>query len=72
MEQPVGAAGQAIAMGFNNWVAGRLKERANIQKQAQLYKEEFGGKRSSYEDADGRGPKGGRGRGRGTRKGQSR
>ena len=36
MEQPVGVAGQAVTMGFNNWVAGKLKERANIQKQARL------------------------------------
>ena len=37
MEQPVGAAGQAVTMDFNNWVAGKLKGRANIQKQARLY-----------------------------------
>ena len=42
MEQPVGAYGQAVTMEFNNWVAGKLKERSNIQKQARLYKEESG------------------------------
>ena len=62
MEQPVGAAGQAVTMDFNNWVAGKLKERANIQKQARLCREEFGGRRRAVKgDA---GEKGDKDRGR--------
>ena len=45
MEQPVGAAGPAVTMDFTNWISGKLKERANVQKQARLYREEFGGRR---------------------------
>ena len=47
MEQNVGATGQAVTLTFNNWVASKLKDRANVQKLTRLYKEEFGGDRGS-------------------------
>ena len=47
MEQSVGATGQAVTLTFNNWVASKLKDRANVQKLTRLYKEEFGGNRGS-------------------------
>ena len=67
MEQPVGASGQAVTMDFTNWISSKLKERANVQKQARLYREEFGGRRGRGSgDKGGHDDKGrGRGRGRG-------
>eukprot|EP00435_Cladocopium_sp_Y103_P063995 s293_g25.t1 len=41
MEQPIGAGGEAQTLKFSEWVGTRLKEKATIQKQARLYKEEF-------------------------------
>ena len=68
MEQPVGAAGPAVTMDFTNWISGKLKERANVQKQARLYREEFGGRRDrgnyGKNDSDDRARGRGRGRGR--------
>lgn len=67
MEQPIGPSGEAVTLKFSEWVGARLKERATVQKQARLYKEEFSKK---YGDGDagrgqGRGSGDGRGRGRG-------
>ena len=73
MEQPVGVSGQAVTLGFNNWLAGRLKDRANVQKQARLYREEFGGRRpgGTAGSGDEQGWRG-RGRGRGAPKGKAK
>ena len=71
MEQPVGDGGQAVTLGFNNWVASRLKEKANIQKQARLFKEEFGSTRAQASDDRG-GRARGRGRGRGNPKAKNK
>ena len=43
-ESPVTAQGQAYVSAVNSWIADRLKERSQIQKQARLYREEFGGR----------------------------
>lgn len=40
IEAPVTAQGSAATRGLDAWVTERLKERANIQKQARLYREE--------------------------------
>lgn len=41
LEDPIGAGGEANTSTFNNWLAGKLKEKANIAKQSRLFKEEF-------------------------------
>lgn len=41
-ETPLGPQGQAHVSKVTAWVTDRLKERAQIQKQARLFKEEFG------------------------------
>lgn len=46
MESGIGTAGEARAVKFQEWVGGRLKDRAQVQKQARLYKEEFGRRRT--------------------------
>ena len=43
-ESPVTAQGQAYVSAVNSWITGRLKERSQIQKQARLCREEFGGR----------------------------
>ena len=68
MEQPVGEHGQAVTLGFNNWLASKLKDRANVQKQARLYREEFGSRRGKGGEDELRG----KGRGRGRSKGNSK
>jgi hypothetical protein len=82
MVSPVSAAGQAQTLKFTEWVTGRLKELANIKKQARLYHEEFrggggGGRRGggrSGSDGGGRGAQpqeeGGGGRGGRGRRGR--
>lgn len=65
MEQPIGSGGEAAVLKFSEWLGGRLKERATVQKQARLYREEFGNKRSGGDPEDGGGTGKGRGRGRG-------
>ena len=74
MEQPVGSYGQAVPMEFNNWVAGKLKEKANIQKQARFYKEEFGSRRQTggEDQVGGRGRGDPKGRGRGGAKSKAK
>lgn len=77
LEDPVGAGGEAVTSVFNTWVASKLKEKANVSKQARLYKEEFrqhGSGRGSQADdnPDVKGDRRGRGRGRGrTGRGQA-
>ena len=63
MEQSVGVSGEAQVTGFTEWVSSKLKERAQVQKQARLYREEFRGRGAGNEAAtwDERG----RGRGKG-------
>lgn len=41
-EAPVTQGGSAQVTALNSWVTERLKERANIQKQARLFREEYG------------------------------
>ena len=68
MEQTIGSTGEALTMKFNEWVGGKLKERAQVQKQARLYKEEFG--RKTALSSDGAEIPKGKGRGRGQPKGK--
>ena len=56
MEAPISSAGQAQTIKFNEWVTCRLKDMANIKKQARLYNEEFRSR-----GRGGRGGGGGRG-----------
>jgi hypothetical protein len=42
LEEAVDGSGKASVLKFNEWVSGRMKERAGVQKAARLYKEEFG------------------------------
>ena len=64
MEQAVGVGGEAQVNTFTEWVSSKLKERAQVQKQARLYKEEF--KRKSGGEASESEQKGrGKGRGKG-------
>lgn len=65
MEQPLGPSGEAQVLRFSEWVGSRLKERAQVQKHARLYREEFSRKKVSSDDQDGDGRGRGRGRGRG-------
>jgi hypothetical protein len=53
-EAPIGAQGQAVVPAINSWITERLKERANIQKQSRLYREEFNrrGKKGGDVDED--------------------
>ena len=52
-ETPIAAQGQAYVSAITSWVTEKLKERSQIQKQARLFKEEFGrrgGKKFGDED----------------------
>ena len=49
MEQPIGAGGEAQTLKFSEWIGNRLKEKATIQKQSRLYKEEFSKRRQGSE-----------------------
>ena len=70
MEAPISSAGQAQTLKFNEWVTCRLKDMANIKKQARLYNEEF---RSRGRGAGGGGGHdGGAGGGRGDGGGDDR
>eukprot|EP00435_Cladocopium_sp_Y103_P025473 s1233_g6.t1 len=69
MESGVGVSGEARTVKFQEWIGTKLKERAQVQKQARLYKEEFGLKKS---DASQGGQDGGQGRGAGRGKGGGR
>ena len=65
MEQPIGAGGEASVLKFSEWLGSRLKEKAQVQKQARLYREEFSRRRGTGSDETG-GEKGGaKGGGRG-------
>lgn len=66
MEQPIGASGEAQVLKLAEWVGARLKEKATIQKQSRLYKEEFARSKSST-DTPSDPPFRGRGRGRGNK-----
>ena len=50
LESPIGQGGEAQTLKFNEWVGTRLKERATIQKQSRLYKEEFAKRKSDGND----------------------
>ena len=41
-ETPIAVQGQAYVSAITSWVTERLKEQSQIQKQARLFKEEFG------------------------------
>lgn len=60
---------------FTEWISSKLKERAQIQKQARLFKEEFNRKRDAGEsggdESRGRGRGRGKGRGRGRARGSA-
>lgn len=51
-EAPISSAGAAQVASMNTWITERLKERANIQKQARLYREETGrkGNKAGHDD----------------------
>lgn len=63
MQAPIGQRGAATAAGFKSWITDRLREQANIYKQARLWNEET---RQAYHEEEGGGK--GRGRGRGAAK----
>ena len=66
MEQPIGAGGEDSVLKFSEWLGSRLKEKAQVQKQARLYREEFS-RRRGVGSEEGGGEKGGpKGGGRGT------
>ena len=70
MEDSIGQTGEAKTTNFTAWISSKLKEKAQVQKQARLYKEEFGRGRGSTGSGDAE--QKGRGRGRGKAKGKSR
>ena len=54
-ETPIAVQGQAYVSAITSWVTERLKEQSQIQKQARLFKEEFGrrgGKKTDGDDDD--------------------
>lgn len=54
-EAPVSSSGQARTAGMSLWITEKLKERAQIQKQSRLYREEFnrkGGKKLGQDEED--------------------
>lgn len=51
-ESPLATQGQAQVSAVTSWVTDRLKERAQIQKQSRLYREEFGEKAFKKGDGD--------------------
>ena len=65
LEAPVDASGRASASSVEHWLTERLKVKANINKQARLFKEEFSGKKgqpnaaSKGSKSKGKGGKGG-------------
>lgn len=63
METGVGMSGEAQAQKFQEWIGSKLKEKAQVQKQSRLYKEEFG--RQNRLDGGGGGPTDAKGRGKG-------
>ncbi|CAJ1457386.1 unnamed protein product [Effrenium voratum] len=67
LDDPIAQEGHVVPAEFNAWLAGRLKERAQVQKQARLYREEFsrsaGGGSSSQPPTGGAVEKKGKGKG---------
>ena len=55
-ENPIAATGQAYVSNMTSWITDRLKEKANIQKQSRLFKEEFNkkGKKIGEDDEPGK------------------
>lgn len=53
-ESPISAHGTAQVNAMNSWITEKLKERANIQKQSRLSREEFrkGGNKPGKADDD--------------------
>ena len=70
LEESVGVGGEAVTTTFNTWIASKLKEKANIAKQARLYKEEFRGTSAAGPPAQTEQYPRGRGRGKGKGRGQ--
>ena len=58
LEAPIGLGGEAQTLKFNEWIGSRLKEKATIQKQSRLYKEEFGKRKGAEGGDDGQKGKG--------------
>eukprot|EP00438_Fugacium_kawagutii_P027262 Skav214355 [mRNA] locus=scaffold86:483215:498428:+ [translate_table: standard] len=71
MESGIGSSGEARAVKFQEWIGARLKDRAQVQKQARLYKEEFNRRRSDNEQPGGPSPKS-KGKGKGKPKSKAR
>ena len=58
-EAPITSQGQAYVSSISTWVTDRLKEKAQIQKQTRLFREEFNrrpGRAGGTEDGDGGNP----------------
>lgn len=70
MESSIGQSGEARTTKFTEWVGQQLKQKANVQKQARLYREEFSRGRGSGEASDAGDRARGRGRGRAKAKGR--
>ena len=51
-EAPISSQGQAVVPAINSWITEKLKERANIQKQSRLYREEFNRRAKKGGDPD--------------------
>ena len=67
MESPIDDMGQAATGQLSHWLTEKLKTKANIQKQARLYQEEFGKPGGSKASSSGGGAASG-GQGRGNQK----
>ena len=53
-EAPISSQGQAHVSSMNAWITEKLKEKAQVQKQARLFREEFKGRgpKKALEDGD--------------------
>lgn len=49
-EAPVNSQGSAYVASMSSWITDKLKERANIQKQSRLFKEENAKKKVTQQD----------------------
>lgn len=49
-EAPITSSGSAAVSAMSSWITDKLKERANIQKQSRLFKEEFSKRGKATQD----------------------
>lgn len=71
-ESPITMQGAAYVSNMSTWITDRLKEKANIQKQSRLFKEEFGrGAKKTASDDNPEGGKRWRKQGKGRGKGEA-